>query len=111
VKTTTVDFTLTLSLVFCCYEQVYDIYNMSCLGVILQVRGRDGISTPQNGVAAYSQYHIFARVVYRCLKLIYQMCLHCNYYYFCCCCYVQLLINIWSWERTFVDNSTRFLQD
>jgi len=26
--------------------------------VILQVRGRDGMSTPQNGVAAYSQAHI-----------------------------------------------------
>jgi len=31
---------------------------MSCLGVILQVRGRDGMSTPQNGVAAYSQSHV-----------------------------------------------------
>ena len=37
-------------LVFCCYQQVYDIFNMSCLWVILQVRGRDGVSTPQNGV-------------------------------------------------------------
>jgi len=26
--------------------------------VILQVRGRDGMSTPQNGAAAYSQSHI-----------------------------------------------------
>jgi len=42
------------SLVFCCYQQVYDIFNTSCLRVILQVRGRDGMSTPQNGVAAYS---------------------------------------------------------
>jgi len=46
-----------ISLVFCCYQQAYDIFNMSCLGVILQVRGRDGISTPQNGAAAYSQSH------------------------------------------------------
>jgi len=28
--------------------------NMLCLGVILQVRGRGGMSTKQNGVAAYS---------------------------------------------------------
>jgi len=33
-------------------------FNMSCLGLILQVRGHDGMSTPQNGVAAYSQSHI-----------------------------------------------------
>ena len=46
---------LLVSLVCCCYQQVYDILNMSCLGVILHVRGRDGMSTPQNGVAAYSQ--------------------------------------------------------
>ena len=32
-------------------------FNMSCLGVILQVRSRDGVSTPQNGAAAYSQSH------------------------------------------------------
>jgi len=44
--------------VFCCYRQVYDILNMSCLGVILQVRGRDGMSTPQNGADTYSQSHI-----------------------------------------------------
>ena len=31
---------------------------MSCLGVILQVRGRDGMSTQKNGAAAYSQPHI-----------------------------------------------------
>jgi len=36
-----------LSLVFCCYQQVYDIFNMLCLGMILQVRGRDGMSTLQ----------------------------------------------------------------
>jgi len=30
----------------------------SCLGVILQVRGRDGVSTPQNDAAAYSQSHV-----------------------------------------------------
>ena len=47
-----------VSLVFCCYQQVCVIFNMSCLGVILQVRGRDGMSTPQNGVAAYSQSHV-----------------------------------------------------
>jgi len=54
-------------LVFCCWQQVYDIFNVSCLGVILKVRGCDGMSTPQNGAAAYSQSHVFARVVYRCL--------------------------------------------
>jgi len=32
-------------------------FNMSCLGVI-QVGGRDGMFTPQNGVAAYSQSHV-----------------------------------------------------
>ena len=52
----------TLSLFFCCYEQVYD---MPCLEVVLQVRSRDGMSTPQNGAAAYSQshYNILSRVV------------------------------------------------
>ena len=44
---------------------------MSCLGVILQVRGRDGMSTLQNGVDALHThsltYHVFARVVSRCL--------------------------------------------
>jgi len=48
---------LPTSLVICCYWQVY-FFNMSCLGVILQVRGRDGMSTPQNGLDAYSQSHI-----------------------------------------------------
>ena len=38
-------------------------FNMSCLGVILQVRGRDSMSTPQNGSAAY----VFSRVVSHCL--------------------------------------------
>jgi len=33
-------------------------FDMSCLGVILQVRGRDGMSTPQNGAAACSQSHV-----------------------------------------------------
>jgi len=47
-----------VSLDFCCYQQFYDICNMSCLGVILQVRRHGGMSTPQNGVAAYSQYHV-----------------------------------------------------
>jgi len=49
---------VSVSLVFCCYQQVYGIFNMSCLGMILQVTGRDGMSTPQNGAAAYSQSHI-----------------------------------------------------
>ena len=31
---------------------------MSRLGLILQVRGRDGISTLQNDAAAYSQTHV-----------------------------------------------------
>jgi len=47
-----------ISLVFSCYQQVYDLFNMSCLEVILQVRGRDGMSTRQNGVAAYSRSRI-----------------------------------------------------
>ena len=46
-------FGIYMSLVFYCCEQVYDIY-MSCLGVILQVMGRDGMSTLQNSTAAYS---------------------------------------------------------
>jgi len=46
-----------LSLVFCCYQQLYDIFNMS-RWVILQMRGHDGVSTPQNGAAAYSQSHV-----------------------------------------------------
>jgi len=69
-STTAVDWPLSISLVFCCCQQVYDIvFNMSCVGVILHVRGLDGISTPQNGAAAYSvlRYHIFARVVSRCV--------------------------------------------
>jgi len=44
---------LSLCLVFCCYQQLYDILNMSYLAVILQVRGCDGMSTPQNDAAAY----------------------------------------------------------
>jgi len=36
---------------------------MSSLEATLQVRGCDGLSTPQNGAAAYSQSHVFARVV------------------------------------------------
>ena len=48
---------VSLSLVFCCYQQLYDIFNMS-RWVILQMRGHDGVSTPQNGAAAYSQSHI-----------------------------------------------------
>jgi len=35
-----------------------DIFNMSCLGVILQMRGRDDMSIPQNGVAAKSESHV-----------------------------------------------------
>ena len=34
--------------VFCCYLQVYDIFTMSCLAVILQVSSHDGMLTPQN---------------------------------------------------------------
>jgi len=33
-------------------------FNTSCLGAILQVRGRDGMSTLQNGASAYSQSHV-----------------------------------------------------
>ena len=41
---------------------------MSCLGMILQVRGCDGMSTLQNGAATYSlTYDIFVRVVSHCL--------------------------------------------
>jgi len=46
---------------------------MSCLGVILQVRGRDGMSTPQNGMAARSQSHVFAMVVFRCLPCSFRL--------------------------------------
>jgi len=44
------------SLVFYCYQQVYDIFDISSsyLGVILQVRGCDDMSTLQNSVAAVS---------------------------------------------------------
>jgi len=47
-----------LSLVLYCFQQVYDIFNMSCLGVIFQVRSHDGMSTPQNGAAAFLQSHV-----------------------------------------------------
>ena len=58
-----------LSLVFCCYQLVYDIVETSYLWVILQVRGRDGMFTPQNGATAYSvSCRIFARVVSHCLS-------------------------------------------
>jgi len=33
-------------------------FNMLCRGVILQLRGHDGMSTPQYGAAAYSVSHI-----------------------------------------------------
>jgi len=49
---------MNLSLVFCWYQLVYDIFETSYLRVILQVRGRDGMSTPQNSAAAYSQSHV-----------------------------------------------------
>jgi len=51
-----------LSVVFCCYQQVYDIFNMSSRGDTVQVRGRDGMSTPQNGVTAYSQSHVLSHI-------------------------------------------------
>ena len=56
-----------LSLVFCCYQQVYDIFNTSCLGMIL---GRDGMSAPQNDMMHTHSlmYHVFARVVSLCLS-------------------------------------------
>jgi len=57
-----------LSLVFCCYQHVDNIVNMLCLEVlpldihkmssILQLRGRGGMSTPQNSAAAYAQSHV-----------------------------------------------------
>jgi len=43
------------------YQQVmtyFKFFNMSYLGVILQMRGRDSIYTLQNGAAAYSQSHV-----------------------------------------------------
>ena len=48
-----------VSLVFCCYQQVYNIFNTSCLGPRGDTpgegpTGRDGISTPQAGTAAHS---------------------------------------------------------
>ena len=36
-------------------QQVYDIFNMLCLGVILQVRSRDGMSTLQNCASTQSR--------------------------------------------------------
>ena len=36
-----------VSLVFSCYQQVYDVFNMPCPGLTLQVRGCDGMSTPR----------------------------------------------------------------
>jgi len=59
---------VSLSLVFWCYQQVHDVVNMSCLGVILQLRGCDGMFTPQNGAAVRLHtdslaYHVFAMVV------------------------------------------------
>ena len=63
----TIILSLSLSLVFCRHQQVHDVFNVTCLEVILQVRGRDGMSTLQNGAAAYSQSYVFARVVSRCL--------------------------------------------
>jgi len=58
-----------LSLVLCCYQQVYDIFNMSCLGVILHMRDRNGMSTLLNGAAAYSQSHVscICQVVSHCI--------------------------------------------
>ena len=61
-------------LVFCCYQQVYDLFNMSCLWVILQLRGRDGMSTPRNGGCILSlTYHAFAEVVSRCLPCTFHL--------------------------------------
>jgi len=65
-------YSLVIGLVFCCYQQVYDILT-SCLWVILQVRGRDGMSTLQNGAAAYSQSHVFARLVSCCLPCSFRL--------------------------------------
>ena len=42
---------------------------MSSRGDTVQVRGRDCMFTLQNGVAAYSQSHVFASVVSRCVHL------------------------------------------
>jgi len=47
-----------LSSLLLLYQQVYDIFNMLRLGVILRMRGRDRMSTSQNGAAAYSQSHV-----------------------------------------------------
>jgi len=56
------------SLLLLPWQHVDNIFNMLCLEVlpldihkmssILQLRGRDGMSTPQNGAAAYSQSHV-----------------------------------------------------
>ena len=35
--------TSVMQVLFFCYRQIYDIFNMSCLGVILQVSGHDGM--------------------------------------------------------------------
>jgi len=44
-------------------------FNTSCLGVILQVRGRDGMSIHRRMVRLHTHsltYHVFARLVSRC---------------------------------------------
>jgi len=51
-------FSSSLSIVVCCYQQIYDIFNMSCKGVILQVRGHDRMFIPQDGAAAYSHSYV-----------------------------------------------------
>jgi len=53
---------ISLSLVLCCYQQVYDIFNMSCLGVIQQVRGRDAYD--DNGYG-----YLFARKIVQLIFL------------------------------------------
>ena len=58
VRFATFSSSLSLSVVVCCYQQIYDIFNMSCPGVILQVRSHDGMFIPQNGATAYSQSYV-----------------------------------------------------
>ena len=38
--------------------RLWHFFHVMSIGLILQVRGCDGMSTPQNGVAAYSQSHV-----------------------------------------------------
>jgi len=60
---------ITLTVVSCCYDQVYEIFNKSCLREILQVRGSDGVSTFRMvRLRTHSlTYHVLSNVVFHYL--------------------------------------------